>query len=108
MIRRASVYVKVSGSGITVAAFIVLFLAMASCAAIASGPTSPDRLYATGFNGSYMPPGDGGSISPGDFLGKASLYVINPADGSLISSAPMNEAGLFPGHQPIRHTALLD
>lgn len=95
MVRRASVYVKVSGSCITAVALVALLMALASCLAGTSGAASPDRLYATGFNGSYLPPGYSVNVSPGDFLGNAGLFIIDPADGRLISSVPMNEASYY-------------
>lgn len=95
MVWRASVYAKVTKSGITVIAFAVILLAVASCLAGAVDAASPDRLYAAGFNGSYLPPGHSSNVSTGNFLGNASLYVIDPADGRLISSVPMSEAGYF-------------
>lgn len=95
MVRRASVYAKVSGSGITAIAFVVLLMAAASCLAGVVDAASPDRLYATGFNGSYPPPGYSNNVSPGDYPGNASLFVIDPADGRLISSMPTGEAGYF-------------
>ncbi|OPY28413.1 MAG: hypothetical protein A4E28_01585 [Methanocella sp. PtaU1.Bin125] len=63
-----------------------------ACDASAAGI---DRLYAAGFNGSFVPPWHGNHVSAENFSGNSSLFVIDPADGRLISSMPMREAGYF-------------
>lgn len=95
MIRRAMVHAKVSGSGVGAIALVVLLLAATSCMACDASAAGIDRLYAAGYNGSFVPPGPGNHVSAGNFSGNASLFVIDPADGRLISSMPMREAGYF-------------
>lgn len=99
MIRHASVSLKVSGPGFTAIALVVILMATASCLAGVADAATPDRLYAAGFDGPYLPPGHsinhGNNDSSGNFIGNACMYVIDPEDGRLISSMPMNEAGYF-------------